>query len=95
MQRHGALFNLSCTAEFKIEDSAADIARLGRLVERSRLWPRDLVFFTRNAPFSHVGVHIGDDRFVHAPSSNERVRIDSFNAACYTQRFELARTYFD
>jgi cell wall-associated NlpC family hydrolase len=86
----------SRAAGLRISGSAADMARLGRVVERSRLRPGDLVFFnTRNTPFSHVGVYIGDERFVHAPSSNGRVRIDRLNATYYAQRFELARTYFD
>ncbi|MEF8735138.1 MAG: NlpC/P60 family protein [Candidatus Accumulibacter necessarius] len=46
-------------------------------------------------PFSHVGIYIGDDRFVHAPSSSGRVRIDQLDARYYAQRFETARTYFD
>lgn len=80
----------------KVGGSAADIARAGRPVERSSLRPGDLVFFnTRNASFSHVGVYIGDDRFVHAPSTNGRVRIDQMGSRYYTQRFEAARSYFD
>jgi len=80
----------------KISGSAAEMARKGRPVERSGLRPGDLVFFnTRNAPFSHVGVYIGGDRFVHAPSSNGRVRIDHLNSSYYAQRFEAARSYFD
>lgn len=80
----------------QIGGSASDIARRGRPVERRSLRPGDLVFFnTRNAPFSHVGVFIGDERFVHAPSSNGRVRIDLLNASYYAQRFEAARSYFD
>ncbi|WP_288143816.1 C40 family peptidase, partial [Accumulibacter sp.] len=64
-------------AGLRVSGSAADIARRGRPVERAGLRPGDLVFFnTRNAAFSHVGVYIGDDRFIHAPSSNGRVRID-------------------
>jgi cell wall-associated NlpC family hydrolase len=83
-------------AGLKLNGSAADIARKGRSIERNRLRPGDLVFFnTSNSPFSHVGVYIGDDRFVHAPSTNGRVRIDHLNAGYYAQRFELARTYFD
>lgn len=79
-----------------IGGSAADIARRGRSIERSQLRPGDLVFFnTRNAPYSHVGVYIGDDRFVHAPSSNGRVRIDQMSATYYAQRYEAARTYFN
>jgi cell wall-associated NlpC family hydrolase len=83
-------------AQIKVSGSAADIARSGRPVERSKLRPGDLVFFnTRNATFSHVGVYIGDDRFVHAPSSNGKVRIDAMGSRYYAQRFEAARTYFD
>jgi cell wall-associated NlpC family hydrolase len=80
----------------KFSGSAADIARKGRPVERSQLRPGDLVFFnTRKAPFSHVGIYIGDDRFIHAPSGNGRVRIDQMNASYYAQRFEAGRTFFD
>ena len=83
-------------AGLRIAGSAADIARKGRPINRSDLRPGDLVFFnTRNAPFSHVGVYIGDDRFVHSPSGNGRVRIDQLNARYYAQRFEAARAYFD
>jgi cell wall-associated NlpC family hydrolase len=83
-------------ADLKVAGSAADIARQGRAIERARLRPGDLVFFnTRNAPYSHVGVYIGDQRFVHAPSTNGRVRIDQLGDRYYAQRFVAARTYFD
>lgn len=80
----------------RLAGSAADIARRGRPVAREQLQPGDLVFFnTRNAPFSHVGVYIGDQRFVHAPSSNGRVRIDRLSSRYYAERFETARNYFE
>ena len=83
-------------AGVNIAGSAADIARQGRQIERNNLRPGDLVFFnTRNAPFSHVGVYIGEERFVHAPSSNGRVRIDQLGDRYYAQRFVAARSYFD
>jgi cell wall-associated NlpC family hydrolase len=83
-------------ARLKVSGSAADIARSGRPVERGSLRPGDLVFFnTRNANFSHVGVYIGDDRFVHAPATNGKVRIDQMENRYYAQRFEAARSYFD
>ena len=83
-------------ASLKVSGSAADIARAGRPVERASLRPGDLVFFnTGNASFSHVGVYIGDDRFIHAPSTNGKVRIDQMGARYYAQRFEAARSYFD
>ena len=86
----------SQAAGIKVHGSAADIARRGRPIERSLLRPGDLVFFnTRNRPFSHVGIYLGDDRFVHAPSTNGRVRIDALGDRYYAQRFEAARTFFD
>lgn len=76
--------------------SAADIARKGRPVSMAQLRPGDLVFFnTANRPHSHVGIYIGDARFVHAPSTNGKVRTDSLRSGWFAKRFEEARTYFD
>ena len=80
----------------KVNGSAADIARKGRPVERELLRPGDLVFFnTSNRAFSHVGIYIGDARFVHAPATNGKVRIDRLGDAYYAQRFEAGRTLLD
>ena len=86
----------SQAAGLSVRGSAADIARSSRPIERDALRPGDLVFFnTRNRPFSHVGIYLGDARFIHAPSSNGRVRIDRLSDSYYAQRFEAARTFFD
>ena len=83
-------------AGLKVQGSAADIAKKSRPIERESLRPGDLVFFnTRNQAFSHVGIFIGDARFVHAPSSNGKVRIDRLGDRYYAQRYEAARTFFD
>ena len=83
-------------AGLSVRGSAADIARSSRPIERDALRPGDLVFFnTRNRPFSHVGIYLGDARFIHAPSTNGRVRIDRLSDSYYAQRFEAARTFFD
>ncbi len=83
-------------AGLRVQGSAADIARRGRPVEREALRPGDLVFFnTMNRPFSHVGIYIGDDRFVHAPSTNGKVRIEQMDNRYFAQRYEAARTFFD
>lgn len=80
----------------KLTGSAADIARKGHVVEVSALRPGDLVFFnTANRPHSHVGIYIGDQRFVHAPSKNGKVRIDTLKTGWFAARFEEARTYFN
>jgi cell wall-associated NlpC family hydrolase len=83
-------------AGMKLGGSAADIARRGRPINRKDLRPGDLLFFnTRNAPFSHVGIYIGDGRFIHAPSTNGRVRIEQMSTRYFAQRFHAARAYFD
>lgn len=83
-------------AGLKVQGSAADIARSSKPVDRSSLRPGDLVFFnTLNRSFSHVGIYIGDTRFIHAPSTNGKVRIDRLSDGYYAQRFEAARTFFD
>ena len=84
------------TVGLKVSGSAADIARQARPIERQDLRPGDLVFFnTSNRAFSHVGIYIGDARFVHAPSTNGKVRIDRLADRYYAQRYEAARTFFD
>jgi len=80
----------------RLEGSAADIARKGQPVEPDKIRPGDLVFFnTSNRPHSHVGIYIGDDRFVHAPKANGRVRTESLKQRYFATRFEEARSYFD
>jgi cell wall-associated NlpC family hydrolase len=83
-------------AGLRVAGSAADIARQGRPVNGEGLRPGDLVFFnTRNKPRSHVGIYIGDGRFIHAPNTNGKVRTDSLTTGWFATRFEEARTYFD
>lgn len=83
-------------AGMTLRGSAADLARRGRPVNSDELRPGDLVFFnTRNAPFSHVGIYLGEQRFVHAPATRGKVRIDRLDSDYFAKRFEAARTYFD
>ena len=80
-------------AGLKLPHNAARIAALTRPVDKSRLRPGDLVFFnTRNRPYSHVGLYIGEGRFVHAPSSRGKVQISSLETGWFASRFEAART---
>ncbi|MFL9925568.1 C40 family peptidase [Herbaspirillum lusitanum] len=83
-------------AQFNVSGSAADIARKGREISASNLRAGDLVFFnTMNKPFSHVGIYIGDGRFVHAPSTNGKVHISRMDNPYFSRRFEMARSYFN
>ena len=84
------------SVDMRLAGSAADLARQGKPVAAAQLRPGDLVFFnTRNKSFSHVGIYIGDERFVHAPGSRGKVRTESLSSGWFAARFEEARTYFD
>ncbi len=83
-------------AGVRLAGSAADIARLGQPVGETGLRPGDLIFFnTLNRPRSHVGIYIGNGRFIHAPNTNGKVRTESLTRGWFATRFEEARTYFD
>lgn len=69
-------------------------ARDGALAEvrRDELAPGDLVFFnTMKRAFSHVGIYIGDGKFIHAPRSGAQVRVEDMRAAYWTKRYNGAR----
>ena len=72
--------------------SANEIWLLGQLVERHTLQPGDLVFYnTLRRPFSHVGVFLGDHKFVHAPSFGGVVRSENMNERYWQQRWNGAK----
>lgn len=65
-------------------------------IDRSELNPGDLVFFnTMRRTFSHVGIYLGDGKFIHAPSAGKAVRVDDLRAAYWTKRFTGARRVQD
>ncbi len=67
-------------------------ARLGKKVDPDDLAMGDLVFFTTVAAgASHVGIAIGGDQFVHAPSSTGVVRVERLSATYWSQRFVAAK----
>jgi cell wall-associated NlpC family hydrolase len=61
-------------------------------VARDALQPGDLVFFnTLKRAFSHVGIYVGDGRFIHSPRSGAAVRLESMASAYWARRFDGAR----
>ncbi len=72
--------------------SAREQARVGQSVSKDNLQPGDLVFFnTRRFQFSHVGLYIGDNRFIHAPSSGGAVQVVNLDNAYWQKAFNGAR----
>ena len=62
--------------------------RVGRTVNRGRLEPGDLVFFSTVAPgASHVGIAIGGDQFIHAPSERGVVRVENLSSQYWSTRY--------
>lgn len=70
-------------------------SELGVPVSFAELEPGDLVFYnTLDRPFSHVGIYLGDSRFVHAPKSGSSVRVESLRTAYWSSRFDGARRIY-
>ena len=69
-----------------------EMARMGTSVSQDELQPGDLVFFnTRGQRFSHVGIYVGEGRFIHAPSRGGRVHIVNMGDRYWVSRFNGAR----
>ena len=61
-------------------------------VDKADLRPGDLVFFnTLRRTFSHVGIYVGEGRFIHSPKSGSEVRIEDMRQAYWAQRYTGAR----
>lgn len=78
---------------------AEEMSRVGEKVRMSELKPGDLVFFnTMRRTFSHVGIYIGDNKFVHSPSTGSTIRVDDLDDGYWEKRFTGARrveTHFE
>ena len=67
-------------------------SQAGVPVSLAELQAGDLVFYdTLKRPYSHVGIYLGDGKFVHAPKTGAQVRIESLKSAYWSQRFNGAR----
>lgn len=72
--------------------SSKEMSKSGQPISRDELRPGDLVFFnTMRRAFSHVGIYLGDNQFVHAPRSGGRVRIEDLRDGYWIKRFNGAR----
>lgn len=76
----------------KLPRSSAEIAQHGVSVNHSELKKGDLVFFnTLGHRFSHVGIYLGDRKFVHAPRAGSVVRVEDMDMAYWKKRYNGAR----
>jgi cell wall-associated NlpC family hydrolase len=72
--------------------TARELSRVGANVQLADLQVGDLVFFdTRRFPFSHVGLYLGDNRFIHAPARGREVEISTLSSRYWQKQFNGAR----
>lgn len=72
--------------------TSEEISHLGQHVDQKDLQPGDLVFYnTLKRGFSHVGIYLGDSKFIHSPSAGGEVRIESMDINYWKKRFNGAR----
>jgi cell wall-associated NlpC family hydrolase len=72
--------------------TSLEISRVGEPLKEDQLRPGDLVFFnTQQQPFSHVGIYVGENRFVHAPKSGKAITIVNMRENYWRSRFDGAR----
>ena len=80
------------TLSLQLPRRAEEISRVGDKVDKDQLKPGDLVFYnTLRRAFSHVGIYLGDGRFIHAPARGGAVRVENMDQPYWSKRFNGAR----
>lgn len=81
-------------AGISVPRDTRSLFQAGRPVETEALAPGDLVFFDQEGKkAAHVGIYLGQGRFVHAPSTGSRVRVDRLDAPYWRWRLSAARRF--
>lgn len=76
----------------KLPRDTASQAAATQAIDVAHLAPGDLVFFnTQRRAHSHVGIYMGEGKFIHAPRTGQRVRVENMNARYWKKRFDGAR----
>jgi len=80
------------TLDIQLPRTSVEISRAGEKIDTTELQPGDLVFYnTLKRGFSHVGIYVGDNKFIHSPSAGGQVRIESMDVSYWKKRFNGAR----
>ena len=80
------------TIGFVLPRRAEQQAAATETIARDELQPGDLVFFnTLRRAFSHVGIYVGDGKFIHSPRPGAEVRVESMGISYWSRRFDGAR----
>lgn len=83
-------------ADMALPHSSRAMSEMGQKVKRmTELASGDLVFFGSRSGISHVGVYVGQGRFVHAPNSGGTVRLDDIDGPYWRDHFEFGKRLLD
>lgn len=86
----------SQAANLTLPPTARAISQIGKTVKKDELQPGDLVFFnTLKSAFSHVGIYVGNNKFIHAPRAGSAVRVESMQTSYWANRFDGAQRIED
>jgi cell wall-associated NlpC family hydrolase len=84
------------TFGFLLPRKSAQMSKVGLEIGKEELRPGDLVFFnTMRHAFSHVGIYVGDNKFIHAPSKGKAIRVDDMTKVYWVKRYNGARRVDD
>jgi len=80
------------TFGFLLPRKSAQMSKVGLEIGKDELRPGDLVFFnTMRHAFSHVGIYVGNNKFIHAPSKGKSIRVDDMTKVYWEKRYNGAR----
>ena len=81
------------TANINLPRTSGTMAQVGERISRDALKPGDMVFFAHSggSRISHVGMYIGEGRFIHAPSTGKSIQITSLSTGYWANKFVTAR----
>ncbi|MFW2177945.1 MULTISPECIES: C40 family peptidase [unclassified Moraxella] len=83
-------------ANINLPRTSGSMAQVGQKVSRDELKAGDMVFFaTRGGSISHVGMYVGEGRFIHSPSTGKSIQINSLTSGYYANTFVTARRVLD
>lgn len=76
--------------------TAIEQSNIGKPISANELKPGDLVFFnTMRRAFSHVGIYLGNNQFMHAPRTGAEIRVEDMSKSYWVSRYNGARRVLD
>jgi cell wall-associated NlpC family hydrolase len=80
------------TLGLSLPRTSHEMSRMGKPESAAHLQPGDLVFYnTQHRAYSHVGIYLGEGKFVHSPRTGSSVRVENMNESYWVARYNGAR----